>query len=305
MVVTAPKKPAVTAKAPAPEPGVQVPIGGAVRLNCTWRDHSETLKDRFGDFELELFRIDADADIDNVLLSAQFRWYNDFEAIHHAWAGYQITPEWQIQAGIHQDPFGILPYASHSFWFSGAYYMGFEDDYDTGIKLLYEKQPWDFQLAFYKNAEYANSRRYDRYSFNLATGGDRANEEINQFNLRGAYRFNHSSGSYTTAGLSAEWGELYNQITGRHGDRHALAAHVDGHWGPWNFQLELIDYRFSPDNPPGVGNEVIQLTAFDFPFLMAAEARVVTLNLARSFNVDWGRSAISPATTITPGFSRR
>ena len=140
-------------------------IGGAIRLDYVWQDYNDQGKDKVGDFGFELFRLDVDGSYGDLDLSAQYRWYADFEAIHHAYFGYHLTPEWEAQLGIHQVPFGILPYASHSFWFGATYYLGFEDDYDTGLKILYNEGPWDLQMAFYKNSEYKDSARANRYSF--------------------------------------------------------------------------------------------------------------------------------------------
>ncbi|MCA1779837.1 MAG: hypothetical protein LC637_10765 [Xanthomonadaceae bacterium] len=129
----------------------EIDFGGAVRLNYAWRDFDEQNKDRFGDFEFELFRINTDGKIGDVLLSAEWRRYNDFQAIHHAWVGYEFNDQAQIQVGISQVPFGLLPFASHSFWFGGTYYLGFEDDYDTGIKMVHEpNEDWTFHYAFYR-----------------------------------------------------------------------------------------------------------------------------------------------------------
>ena len=95
-----------------------------------------------GDFELELFRINARGTIGEVMLDAEWRRYNDFDAIHHAWVGYRFNDGLRAELGITQVPFGILPFASHSYWFGGTYYMGFEDDYDTGVKVIQQAGDW-------------------------------------------------------------------------------------------------------------------------------------------------------------------
>ena len=181
-------------------------------------------------------------------------------------------------------PFGILPYASHSFWFGATYYLGFEDDYDTGLKLLFERDLWDFQMAFYKNPEYLDSSRAERYSFDLVTSGEQANEETNQFNMRLAYNWELSQCLKNTIGFSVEGGQIYNTITERMGNRFAYALHNNLTYGDWNLQLQWIDYQFHPENPPGVDPETVQLAAFQFPFLIAADAQVATLNLARTYS---------------------
>jgi hypothetical protein len=59
----------------------------------------------------------------------------------------------QVQVGINQVPFGNPEFISNSFWFGVPYYLGFEDDYDTGIKTVYSNDGWGTEFAFYKNAE--------------------------------------------------------------------------------------------------------------------------------------------------------
>jgi len=263
-------------------------FGGAVRLNYAWRDYDTQNKDRGGDFEMELFRINVNGTIGDVMLDAEWRRYNGFQAIHHAWLGYQFDEDMHVEVGITQVPFGILPFASHSFWFSGAYYLGFEDDYDTGIKLVQKAGDWNFQYAFFKNPEYSNDSRADRYSFDLVTGGDQQNSETNQLNFRATRTMSHSEDSSTEFGLSLEAGQMYNRATQDNGDRWAVGAHVNGNYGKWNVQLTGIGYEYNPDNPAGVSDDFVQYGSFAFPFLAAAKGSIWSANVARSFDVDWG-----------------
>lgn len=270
----------------APPAGVE--FGGAVRLNYRWRDFDSQLKDRYGELDFELFRVNMDGRVGDVGLSAEYRWYPDFDAVHHGYFSYAPEGLGEFQLGVTQVPFGLLPYASHSYWFGATYYMGFEDDYDGGLKWVYANGPWDAQLAFYKNPEYTDDSRYGRYSFDVATGGEQFNEESNQINARLAYEFRHREDWSTTLGASLQVGQLYNQATRKDGDRYAFAAHANGRYGPWNLQLQFIDYEFAPENPPGVADDFVQIAGFDVPFLMAADGRVYTLNLARDIDFHWG-----------------
>jgi len=292
-------EPLETSQPKSPEPSLS--IGGALRLNYGWRDYSEQDKDKVGDFGFELFRLDVDGSYGDLGLSAQYRWYAPFEAVHHAYIRYEFSPEWQAQLGIHQVPFGILPYASHSFWFGATYYLGFEDDYDTGLKLLYERGPWELQLAFYKNPEYIDSGRTERYSFDLVTSGEQANEETNQLNFRLAYDWQPSPCLNVNLGASVEGGQIYNRITEGMGERFAYALHSDLDFGDWNLQMQWIDYHFRPDNPPGVDPRRVQMAAFQFPFLIVAEAQVATVNLARTFSPE---SRLVDAITCYADFSK-
>ncbi len=261
-------------------------MGGAIRLNYSWQTYNQERKDKGGDFGFELFRIDADGECDNIYFSVQYRWYENFEAIHHGYFGYHLSPNLDMDIGIHQVPFGILPYASHSFWFGGTYYLGFEDDYDTGIKLKYTKDQWTVHAAFYKNPEFLDHSRMGRYSFDIVTEGDQTNQEINQFNLRLARDFIPVDGMVINMGASLEGGSIYNQTTRGKGDRYAAALHADFKYRDWNVQLQGIDYSFNPQNPPGIDNETIQMGAFMYPFMIAAKGRVLSFNVAKKFKLD-------------------
>ncbi len=272
-----------------------IDFGGAVRLNYAWRDFDEQNKDRFGDFEMELFRINVSGSVGDVLLDAEWRRYNDFQAIHHAWVGYNFNDALQMQVGITQTPFGILPFASHSFWFGGTYYLGFEDDYDTGVKFVHTpNEDWTFHYAFFKNPEFANDSRFGRYSFDLVTSGEQQNSETNQLNLRAERHLVVNDDFRVDLGISGQAGQIYNRSTEKNGDRWAVGLHADAYYRNWNLQLQGIRYEYNPDNPDGVSNDFVQKGAFDFPFLMAAEANVVSANIARSFNTHWG-----PITGVT------
>ncbi len=262
-------------------------IGGAIRLNYTWQTYNQERKDIGGDFGFELFRLDVDGECQDIYYSIQYRWYEHFEAIHHGYFGYHILPELDIEIGIHQVPFGILPYASHSFWFGATYYLGFEDDYDTGMKLNYKKNQWNFQAAFYKNPEFIDNSRMGRYSFDIVTEGEQTNQEINQFNFRAAYDLIPTEGLVLNVGTSLEGGFIYNKTTRNTGNRYAAALHADFRYRNWNIQLQGVDYKFNPSNPSGVSNETIQFAAFMYPFLVAVDARVLTFNLAKTFEPDW------------------
>lgn len=199
-------------------------------------------------------------------------------------------------------PFGLQPYASHNFWFSGAYYVGLEDDYDMGLKLLYTPGPLSVTAAFYKNGELGSAGDADRYSVdvNSAAAGGYAgaqaagNEETNQGNLRVVYRFDHSDCANTEIGASLEYGQLYNNITGDNGDHWAGALHLNGNYGPINVQLEYARYEYDPENPAGFDDDIITLGGYSYSWGAPAEADLGTFNLSYSLPVNWG-----PITNLT------
>ncbi len=264
----------------------QLSLGGAIRLNYSWKTYDEDLKKRGGDFGFELFRLEADGECGNIYFSIQYRWYEYFNAIHHGYFGYHLTPDLDLEIGIHQVPFGILPYASHSFWFGATYYLGFEDDYDAGIKMIWRKENWTFHAAFYKNPEYIDNSRLGRYSFDLVTKETQQNGETNQGNLRVAYDLKPVEGMVLNVGASGEYGGIWNGTTKKTGSRYALALHADWRYKAWNLQLQGIRYHFNPVNPEDVAENTIQYGAFMDPFMVAVDASVITFNVAKKIPIN-------------------
>lgn len=264
-------------------------IGGALRVQYAYQDWSETNKDKGGDFGFDTFRFNLDGEVGEMLLSAEYRWYPeyDWDAVHHGWIGYNFNENWQGQIGVHQVPFGIQPYASHNFWFSGAYYAGFEDDYDMGLKALYNDGPFSLALAFYKNAELGNPSDAGRYSVDILDEGG-GNEETNQGNIRLAYTLTHNDTCSTEFGLSGQYGGIYNNTTKDTGDHWAGAVHMVGNYGRWNIQIEGLQYEYDPENPEGSDDSVMQAGAYSFMWNIPAEAQIGIFNIAYGLPVDIG-----------------
>ncbi|MCE9685231.1 hypothetical protein LZP73_03250 [Shewanella sp. AS16] len=276
---------AFNAQAVAVTPGLD--LGGAVRVNYAWKDYDDDPKLAF-----ELFRAEVNYQEDGLFASAQYRWYQDMDVIHHAYFGYQLTEEQKVQAGVTQVPFGLLPYASHSFWFGATYYLGFEDDYDAGVHWQYKDENLRLDLAYFANDEYANGTRYDRYSFDVATTEGSPYEEAGQLNARIEYRLNPGGMAKGEPshrfGVSLQYAKLdyvgaTDNSQGEDATAYALAAHWQTDWQQWQAQLQYLhyDYRVAAANRLG-------LSAFGFPFEVASRADVVTANLSRSIDVSWG-----------------
>ena len=259
---------------------------GALRFNAFWSDSREAVKGTRGDSGLDLFRVGAEGSIDNVMLSAEYRFYPFMDAIHHGWIGYEFDNEDQVQVGITRVPFGLLPYASHNFWFGVPYYIGFADDYDLGVKYVHQDGPLDFQVAFFKNSELASATDLGRYSFDVVSAGQARNEEANQINVRAAHTFGLGTTCSHEVGVSGQWGELYNFDTRRRGDHWAAAGHLDTRCGRWNLQLEAARFEFNPEQPAALGNDTLRLGGFETSYDIAAEGTFGVANIAYNVPID-------------------
>jgi hypothetical protein len=275
-----------------------VAIGGAVRFQYSAEDYVVGNRQRHGDIDLDIFRIDFDGELGGVLLSAQYRWYQYMNVIHHGWVGYQCNDSWQIQAGITRVPFGNLDYNSNSFFFSTNYYVGLEDDYDAGIKLVGTDERQDLRLAFLKTDEMGGidgyvDNRADRYSYDVVgirLPGEgiysppvNAVAENNTVCLRYTYKFSCTEfgGSWLYGGLRAPDFSA--------GSRWAYAIHSKTTIDRWLLRLQFTDYRFDPLDDTGL----MIVGAYSFFDTIPAKANIYTGNVAYELPVKFG-----PVTTL-------
>src|SRR5690625_88771 len=278
-------------------------VGGAVRFTAKYEEYNATSKRTDGAVEMDTFRLNLDGTIGGVILSAEYRHYDYMDVIHHAWVGYDFSDTLQAQVGINQVPFGIQPYASHGFFFSGNYYLGLEDDNDFGIKVIHDDGPLNLQAAFYFNDEMGGSTSNDSYSYDII-GMAKQGEEVfdaekterataldnNITNLRAAWTFGHGTDYSTEVGVSGQYGGMVDDDGRSVGDQYAYAAHLVGNYGPWNIQLQAARYDYK------VGGEWDRMIvgAYAFDDTIATRASVYTANVAYNLPVNWG-----PVTHLT------
>lgn len=274
-----------------PEAG-GIDIGGAVRFQYTLEDYVTGNRRTWGDVDFDNFRIDFNGDLGGVLLSAQYRWFQYMNVIHHAWAGYQLNDQWQAQVGITRVPFGNLPFNSHNFFFSSGYYIGLEDDYDAGVKLVGDDEVHDLRIAFLKNDELGGLDGYvdnptDRYSYDVlgvrgsgegtfdapATGV----AEANGWAIRYTYQY-----CWSEVGASLLAGQFRDRV-GKRGDRWAYAIHSDTTIDRWNLKLQFTDYRYDVG-----GAGLLVVGAYSFYDTIPAQAKLYTANIAYDLPVEIG-----------------
>ena len=269
-------------------------LGGALRYNYVYKDWDPKY-DGKGLIDLDTARIDAGYDRRPWLVSAQYRYYRyrggqETYFLHHAWVGRRFGEDTQLHLGVNPIPFGILPFASHNFYFSMAYYVGLEDSYNLGGKLLHKAGPWDLQLGYYvRDGGHwsGDSESSARYTFNIVEEGEVRNRERDTVIGRAAYGVEHGAAGSSEFGLSLLAGRLPNATTGRDGHRHAGAVHYRGGYGPWGVMLQAARYVNSVENPPGQDRRIVIMGAYDFPYQVAARGNVYTANLSYAVG-DWG-----------------
>ncbi len=277
-------------------------VGGALRFNYfikSWAGEEANRK-KGGDFDFDTFRLNADGSHKDISISLEYRLYSGYNMLHHGYVGFSLGDESELQVGVSRKPLGLLPYASHNWFFDTTYYLGMEDDYDAGLKAVLPWENWDIQLAFYKNDEghySGNSLDSARYSYDVVHTDQhelgyagvqepRRNSETNQFNLRLARTLEHGQSGRTEVGISGEYGGLYNDSTAEMGNHWAAALHLNSFHGRFNLMLEALTYDFRPENPVGQDRSFIVMGAYDAPYKVAARGNIYLANLAYTLPVD-------------------
>lgn len=267
----------------------EIKIGGALRFNYEYLDFSTSHKEQNGKLDFELFRIKITGELSGIEINMQYRWYDQFEFIEYAYLSSNLTENSKLSFGLTPVPFGNLPYNSNSYWESLFYHLGLEDDNDMGIKYSITGDNSSTHLAFFMKSESSGGDNI-RYSFDVVTGRPSATPEVaehdnvenNQINFHHSQHF----GDFAKTGVSLQYGQLYNEVTERHGDHYAAAIHGSFSKNHWNVMYQLGTYEYSPKNPPGVSDESILIGAFTQSSLVASKANFLSINIARDIKVE-------------------
>lgn len=253
-------------------------IGGAVRMNYLYKSWDEQQNNTGGEIAYDMVRFDVDANYNNVITSAQIRFYrSDFGGIliHHAYMGYKFENS-EIHIGIDQVPFGIQTYASNNWFFNINYYVGLEDDYDLGVQYIYKKNGLGFNLAFFKNSEMP-ANNFSRYSYDISG----TQNEVNQVNLKTTYDLFKN----IEIGGSVQIGQLEEVATGDLGSHVAFAVHAHAKLGKLDFKLQSSYFNISPEGPE---KDLVYMSAYGAEYSVTTEAVVFTTGIKYSIPVNKG-----------------
>ncbi|MCU7553209.1 OprO/OprP family phosphate-selective porin [Alteromonas sp. ASW11-19] len=286
-----------TLVAPAGADELPFELGGHVRLNYGHVDWGEEeLRDGL---EFESFRLNISGEYEKFSYKAEYRWYEniDFTTVRYADITYTHDEYWKLTAGVTKVPFGLLPFTSNSFWFSANYYIGFEDDYDAGAVLHYERGDWDVQAGYFMNDEYNDASRFGRYTFDVADDGEFRNQEDGQYNLRVNYTGKFIRRAITEVGASYQHGKILNLDTLDEGDMHAYAVHLRHTQDPIKIDLQYTEFDYDLAAPEGQATDRMAMSSFTFPFLATTKGNSVIANLV--YTLPFKFKALSPIKCYT------
>lgn len=257
-------------------------FGGHLRANFDHRDWVNS-EDR-SRFEFESLKLTVNGQSGKFSYKADYRWYEnaDMDVVRYADATYTFNENQKLTGGITKVPFGLLPFASNSFWFSLNYYLGLEDDYDAGFVYEHNQSDWQFHLGYFFNDEYNKPAQFGRYSFDVADDGDLRYKENGQFNFRVNKTFTSTSNVTTDVGFSYQYADILNLDTSEETEHTAWAVHLRSQYDKLKLELEYLSYEYDLTSANGgVGDRII-LSAFNYPFPIASEGESFTANLVYS-----------------------
>ncbi|MEP7186475.1 MAG: carbohydrate porin [Rhodanobacter sp.] len=273
-------------------------VGGAMRFQYSYEDYNKSNKRRVGDTDFDIFRLNLSGKVDNIELQAEWRWFQYMSAIKFAWLGYDFSDTSQVQVGITRLPFGNQPYNSHNYFFSSNYYLGLEDTYHAGVEYVYSGDPWNLQLAFFKNDAMGGvdgyvSNRSNSYSYNVVGvrgpgEGTYADPQspigtMDTVAARAAYTFKPRDDLKVELGASGLHGGL-ESASSRVGNYDAYALHMNADFQNWNVQTQATHYEYNVDG----GATRMAVGAYAFYDSIPARADSYTFNVKYHQPVQWG-----------------
>ncbi|MEX0593399.1 MAG: hypothetical protein WD115_01380 [Balneolaceae bacterium] len=289
-----------------------VEFGGALRYNFYHTDYGGGTSPNDTQFTMDTWRLNVVAQHSGVGLNFEYRFYPTFNThfLKQGWIDYMLSDRTELQVGVTQVPFGNLPYNSHNWWFQGAYYVGLEDDHDTGFKLIHTRENWDLMVAYFIQPEPGGPAHGigsygiggpGRYSYDIIPvtssqpwGGvlgpnetGQSNQEKNQFNLRSTYTLGHAGGE-TNIGGSLQYGGIYNSAADETGNRTAWALHTNVTYGNWNLLAQYSWLSHDVVDDLGNGVDYVYMAAYGDAYPVATDLSIASIGLAYSLDVNAG-----------------
>lgn len=266
-------------------------VGAAVRARIDYDPDRDIKK-----AGVDTFRPYINYKSDTWVASARYRFYGkaypyqytdkfgDISFPEYAWVGYNFEDSSQLQAGLNQVPFGILPYFSSTITETLGYTLGLEDVYQLGVKYKAQINGWDVQAGYYLRPAWqgkGTSKEGVTYS-NVPARADSyvekgsSNSESNMLALRMTKTVD-LGGWKTEFGGSVLSSTLENNDTNANGRRNAAAIHMSSAKGAWSTGLLAGRQQMSPRNPGS--SDVVTFGGYDSSYNVASRGNLLTADL--------------------------
>ena len=271
--------------------------------------------EKIGDVDLEIFRLNADLDYNNIISRLEYRWYDGYSMIHTAWLGYKLSDSGTVKAGIVRVPFGPTAYGiSTSWFFDQHFYVGLADDMDLGIRWNDTFGKLTLDVGYYPLTDPQlikyGSLASSRYSYDIVKWEEKADakgnvewgagengfDEQHQFNVRAIYALENIA----DVGVSLQYGLLKGTNVGNDdgGNHYAVSAHAKNSFADFTLfsQFSYYAHNITDKTPWGTG-DLIPMGAYDFAWPVASKGLIPGLSL-RYGGID--TSSISWVDSVTP-----
>ena len=272
---------------------------GTLQLKGVYNDWDDVDKDTGGDLNFGKFVLGVDGQHDDFLYSLEYRFYDGYQFLKKGWMGYEASDNDTVKVGLIQTPFGNMDYGYLGWYGTLPYLSGFNDNQNAGITWDHTQGAWDTSLAFFKSDQLGDGNEHYGANpvGNTPTDEDgnptnQGNTAENQLAGRVAYTFGQGTDYTTEVNVSAKGGQLYNNYTQDSGSSWQAAVGLSGSYGSWLTQLQATAYEYDAENPDesasGISDNVMQIGAFNFNYLIPAEGQMYSASLGYSMDVDWG-----------------
>ncbi len=290
-----------------------VKIGGAMRANYVYGTYTDGRGDDNGDVDLEILRVNADLDFNNIIGRLEYRWYprwfgydSGYSMIHTGWLGYNFEDLGTLKAGIVRVPFGPTAYGvSTSWFFDQHFYVGLSDDPDLGVRWTGSFDKLTYDVAYYLQSEFqtdGSSLKSSRYAYDVVTrrvgDGDDGEgyDEQHQFNLRAIYAIENIA----DVGVSFQYGLLKATNVGddENGSHYAFSAHMKNSYANFTLfsQFSYYDHIIADETPWGNGDTIL-MGAYDYASPVASNGMIPAVSLRYN---GINASGISWLDSVTP-----
>ncbi|QHD53515.1 hypothetical protein [Shewanella algae] len=271
-------------------PSLAVDISGSIRANYSIKDFSDASKATGGDFDFNTLGIKLSQDFENYGFVAEYRFADGYDYLKNGYAYWNANEDLTLQLGVVSKAFGNKNFASHNWWYSLNYYLGFEDDYGVGFNINHKFNNFETDFSFIQSSLYKGSD-YRNFAGTIGSGTIDGttynNKEYNTVSLRESYRWENDNWQ-VLLGASVEYGQLYNPVADESGDNLNYAVHLDAKYRGWGVQLQYLKYDFDQYDDSQIDTSKIGIGAVNGFYEVAAKGDIMTFNLSKVVDTQWG-----------------